>query len=151
MRRISLPGEDLYTLGPRDTLEHLFAQPIANALKFTDPGGAEIAVTLESATLESLPAEHRRHVEEAIARDERLNRNRAAHLIVTDSGWGIAPESLERIFEEGYSTVSNQGRRSSGLGLAMLREHIAAFGGVCRAESTLGKGTTVHVCLPLVD
>jgi len=64
---------------------------------------------------------------------------------VTDTGSGIAPEELPRIFERFHKGSDSRG---SGLGLAISRDLVRAHGGDIRVESLLGRGTTVEVTLP---
>lgn len=64
---------------------------------------------------------------------------------VRDSGSGIAPEDLPRIFERFQKGTESRG---SGLGLAIARKLVLAHGGDIGIESALGKGTTVTVSLP---
>ena len=67
-------------------------------------------------------------------------------LVVADDGPGIEPGELDRIFAPGYSTKAS-GR---GLGLAIVRESIAALGGELEVASRLDVGTTFRIGLPLV-
>ena len=68
-------------------------------------------------------------------------------LSVKDSGPGIAPDDLRRIFEPFYTT---KGRgKGTGLGLAICRELARTLGGSIEVESEQGKGSTFTVCLPL--
>jgi len=62
-----------------------------------------------------------------------------------DSGCGIPPESIERIFEPFYTTKE----RGTGLGLAITRQIIEQHHGAISIESTPGTGTTVRVTLPI--
>ena len=64
-------------------------------------------------------------------------------LRVTDTGCGIAPADLPRIFDESFST-----RQGGGLGLPIARRIIEQHGGAIRVESTEGSGTTFTVWLP---
>jgi two-component system, OmpR family, sensor kinase len=71
-------------------------------------------------------------------------------ITVTDTGPGIPPEELERVFERFHRV---DGSRSgdcggSGLGLAIARAIIEAHGGSIRAESTPGRGATFRIQLP---
>jgi two-component system NtrC family sensor kinase len=63
----------------------------------------------------------------------------------TDSGCGIPPESIEKIFEPFYTTKE----RGTGLGLAITRQIIEQHHGEISIESTPGAGTTVRVFLPI--
>ena len=69
---------------------------------------------------------------------------------VRDSGVGIAPAHLPRIFERFYRADSARTRDSggTGLGLAIVKHLVEAHGGQVRAESTLGLGTTVSASFP---
>ncbi len=66
-------------------------------------------------------------------------------LSVTDTGAGIAPDLLPRLFDPFFSTKV----RGNGLGLAISLEIVNAHGGRIEVESTLGKGSTFRVTLPL--
>lgn len=76
---------------------------------------------------------------------------RRAELSVTDTGIGIAPEDLRRIFEPFYSTKTTPdaaGQGGTGLGLAVCRDIVEAHHGRLRAESRLGQGSTFTLILP---
>lgn len=64
---------------------------------------------------------------------------------VTDTGSGIAPEDLPRIFERFHKGRDSHG---SGLGLAIAKTLVVAHGGDIHVTSTAGEGTTVTVSLP---
>jgi CheY-like chemotaxis protein len=70
---------------------------------------------------------------------------RFAHFIVTDSGAGISPEVLRHIFEPLYTTKTS----GTGLGLALTRRIVEQHEGRIFVESEVGRGTAVHVFLPL--
>jgi signal transduction histidine kinase len=75
---------------------------------------------------------------------------RTAVLEVTDSGIGIAPEDLPRIFERFFRASKDRSRRVDGVGLGLsIAQSIAQqHGGEIQIESKLGAGTTVRVFLP---
>jgi signal transduction histidine kinase len=76
---------------------------------------------------------------------------RRAELSVADTGVGIAPGDLRRIFEPFYSTKSSPdaaGQGGTGLGLAVCRDIVEAHHGRLRAESRLGQGSTFTLILP---
>lgn len=65
-------------------------------------------------------------------------------LCIRDTGIGIAPEDLPRIFERGYTGQNGRvEKRSSGLGLYLCRSICDRLGFVIRAESEAGAGTTI--------
>jgi two-component system NtrC family sensor kinase len=68
----------------------------------------------------------------------------AVLVTVKDTGVGIAPEDLERVFEPFFTTREG----GSGLGLPITRQIVLAHGGELWLESEPGRGTTAHVRLP---
>ena len=70
-------------------------------------------------------------------------------LRITDTGIGIAPEDLPRIFEKGYTGGNGRAdRKASGIGLYLCRRICGNLGIGLRAESAVGRGTTVLLDLP---
>jgi signal transduction histidine kinase len=70
----------------------------------------------------------------------------AARVRVTDTGVGIAPDQLGRIFEFLYTTKGDQG---TGYGLTISRDIVESHNGTIEVESFPGKGSTFTVRLPL--
>lgn len=71
----------------------------------------------------------------------------AVWMTVTDTGAGIPPEKLNRIFEPFYTTKE----KGTGLGLMIVQRIIRDHGGRIELESAVGKGTTFKLWLPLLD
>lgn len=71
----------------------------------------------------------------------------ALRLEVRDSGVGIAPAHLARIFDAGFTTKAEG--EGTGLGLAIVESIIREHGGRVQVESQPGAGTRVHITLPL--
>ncbi len=69
------------------------------------------------------------------------------HLEVRDSGRGISKENLERVFDPVFSTKAEG--RGFGLGLAIVRGAVENHGGAIMIESSIGRGTSVHLYFPL--
>jgi hypothetical protein len=67
--------------------------------------------------------------------------------LITDSGKGIAPEELDRIFVP-FHTTKTQG---TGLGLPICRQLMEQHNGTIGVESRLGEGTTFIIELPVVE
>ena len=67
---------------------------------------------------------------------------------VTDTGPGIPPEDLARIFERFYKVDRARGQSGTGLGLAIARHIVEGHGGRIWAESSLGHGATFRFTLP---
>jgi two-component system phosphate regulon sensor histidine kinase PhoR len=102
---------------------------VENSVKFTPPGGSIILSLIELNNKEKP----------------------AVQLTVTDTGIGIPPEHLDRVFERFYqvdAARSGTAGRGTGLGLAIVKHAVAALGGTVQLQSTVGKGTTVTCVLP---
>jgi PAS domain S-box-containing protein len=72
---------------------------------------------------------------------------------VSDEGVGVPPEMQSRIFDR-FFRVDNTDRRmvgGAGLGLALVKEIVAAHGGRVWVESAVGKGSTFYVTLPVME
>ena len=69
---------------------------------------------------------------------------------VSDDGPGIPPKSLPHLFERFYRVDKGRSKEKggTGLGLSILKHIILLHGGVVRAESTVGEGTTIIFSLP---
>lgn len=67
-------------------------------------------------------------------------------LIVSDTGIGIAPEELPRVFERGYTGYNGRaGQRATGMGLYLCRKAAGLLGHTLRIESVQGAGTRVRI------
>jgi two-component system phosphate regulon sensor histidine kinase PhoR len=73
------------------------------------------------------------------------------HLAVTDRGEGIAPEHIHRLTERFYRVDTSRSRSlgGTGLGLSIVKHIVERHRGRLSIESEVGKGTTVHVLLPV--
>ncbi len=69
------------------------------------------------------------------------------HLVISDTGHGMSPEILKRIFEP-YFTAKKLGE-GTGMGLAVVHGIVKGHGGEITVDSKPGKGTTFHIFLPV--
>lgn len=69
-------------------------------------------------------------------------------LVISDTGLGIAPEDLPRIFEKGYTgQIGRVDKRSTGIGLYLCRRILGQLGHSISARSTPGRGTSIYIYL----
>jgi two-component system NtrC family sensor kinase len=104
------------------------------------PGELEqVFLNLVLNAVEAMPEGGTLRVSTALDDDKRLK------VEVTDTGHGIPPEHLDRIFEPFFST---KGEKGTGLGLSVSHGVIERHGGEIAVHSEMGKGTTFTVWLP---
>ena len=145
---LTLPDGDAATIefvSDRRLLTLALKNLVENAVKYTPPGGG-VAMTAERHDLPDDAAELHRHLTD-----------RPYHEIVfrvSDTGVGIAPDQIGRVFERFYQidparTGTNAAAgRGTGLGLSIVKHAATALGGGVRVESELGKGSTFTLTLP---
>jgi signal transduction histidine kinase len=118
------PPGMLPVTGDGDRLVQVFTNLLANAIAHTPAGGN---VSLRARQME----------------------DGGVAVAVTDTGEGIPPKALPRIFERFYrADKARQRGRGAGLGLAITKEIVEAHGGTVVAESVLGLGSKFTVQLP---
>ena len=112
-------------LGDSERIEQVFMNIIANAIKYTPEKGT---VAIQASATEEL-----------------------IRVTVSDTGIGIPKKDVARLFERFYRVDKARTRESggTGLGLAIAQEIVAHHGGKIEVDSTVGKGTTMTVLLPL--
>jgi PAS domain S-box-containing protein len=115
--------------------------PVKNVTATIDPYQiAEVMSNILTNAAQAIPVENAGSVTVSAGAEDGLLRIR-----VSDTGVGIDPESLPRVFEPFFTSKS----KGTGLGLSLCRELVALHNGSIEIESELGKGTTVTVNLPL--
>lgn len=127
-KRIDLDLGDLNRVVLTDDkwLGFVIEQVISNALKYTSSGN--ISVFLEG-THEEPP-----------------------FLVIADTGWGIAPWDLPRVFEKGFTGYGGRlDQRSTGIGLYLCRLIVQKLSHTILIESVVGQGTKVKIGLDSVD
>ncbi|MFL5637329.1 MAG: ATP-binding protein [Gemmatimonadaceae bacterium] len=108
----------------RTALEQILVNLVENAVRHTPEGGR--------ITIETEPARN------------------GSIVLVRDTGSGIAPGHLPRIFERFYRADAGRSREAggTGLGLAIVKHLVEAHGGYVTAESVLGSGTVIRIVFP---
>ena len=106
-------------------VEQVFINLIDNAIKYTEKGG--ITITL-------------------------VHRDACIQIEVQDTGIGIPPEHLTRIFERFYVVDASRSRQlgGTGLGLSIVKHIVLLHNGSINVTSSPGKGTTFTIVLPLI-
>ncbi|KAH7246104.1 hypothetical protein BKA59DRAFT_187191 [Fusarium tricinctum] len=102
-----------------------------NALKYTQNGTITISLT-----------------QKPLYPDHPNNNRRLVHIVVTDTGQGIAPDFLRNDLFKPFSQ-ENHLSNGTGLGLSLVKKIVASMGGKISIESEVNKGTTATVTLPL--
>lgn len=121
---VSIPDEPISIVGDPVRMHQLIANLVTNAIKFTEPTG---------------------HIEVALRSDAD-----SALLSVRDTGIGIAPEMLDRIFEP-FAQAALAPPHGLGLGLSVVKQVAQLHGGKITASSDgVGKGSEFTVRLPRV-
>ncbi len=139
-------------LGSRIRLELSLAEP--EIMVPIDPAGLErvllnLAANARNAMPEGGTLRLRSRAMTRAAPDGGTPARRSARIEVADSGSGIAPEILPRIFAPRVTTRG--GRGGHGLGLAAARAIIRRAGGWISVESTSGQGTSFSIDLPCME
>lgn len=103
---------------------------MSNAIKFTNKGGAVLIGVLRNS---DDPTEQK--------------------FFVRDSGVGMTPEVMEKIFKVGgaKSTTGTGGESGTGLGLILCKDFVEMHGGKLSVDSEVGKGTTFYFTIPKKD
>lgn len=117
--------EPIIVLGNPDYLHNALYVLVDNAIKYTPPGG---------------------HVRISLDKFDRW-----ARATVADDGMGISPEDLPHIFERFYRARGARRKGGTGLGLSIAQWVAHEHGGQITVDSTLGKGSTFVLWLPVYE
>ncbi|MDY0020366.1 MAG: response regulator [Anaerolineae bacterium] len=122
------PGIPMTLVGDVTRVRQILTNLLSNAVKFTEEG--EIHVTVDAEPIETATSET--WVE--------------LHFAVKDTGIGIPPDRIGRLFRSFSQAESSTTRRygGTGLGLAISRQLAELLGGNMWVESTIGQGSTFH-------
>jgi len=111
---------------------------ISNAVKFTPTGGQIVIRAVRKSMLLS-------------GTGESQGEREAVWIAVSDNGIGIAPHDVQRLFTEFSQVDASHSRRyeGTGLGLALCKRFVEVLGGQIGVESTLDRGSTFWLVLPV--
>lgn len=120
------PAPFPHVLADPDCLRQILDNLLGNAMKFTDVGGIELRLALED-----------------------VERSPTLLLEVIDSGIGIGPNQMARLFQPFTQADAGRERGGSGLGLSICRELARAMGGDLDAHSVHGRGSRFILRVPV--
>jgi two-component system phosphate regulon sensor histidine kinase PhoR len=122
---IAPDGQEVFA--DRTALRQVLSNLLENAIRHTKGGTVTVATALAGEA-----------------------KRRGVFVSVSDTGAGIAPDHLPRIFERFYRADTGRAREAggTGLGLAIVRHLVDAHGGSVEASSTIGVGTTIKAFFP---
>jgi signal transduction histidine kinase len=118
--RLETEGQVPLVVADKDSLRSVFTNLLINSLEAIDGGGGTVGIKLIAAS-------------------------DSARVEISDTGRGIAPEDIAKIFEPYYSTKET----GTGLGLAIVKKAIDDHGGSISVSSKEGSGTTFVIVLPV--
>jgi signal transduction histidine kinase len=118
---VETDGEVSPVVADAESLRSALTNLIINGLQSMDGSGGRIAIRLSNE-----------------------DQGRRARIDVTDTGRGIAPEDISKVFEPYYSTKET----GTGLGLAIVRKAVDDHQGTISVKSKVGEGTTFTITLP---
>ncbi len=130
---------DRPVLGDPTQIHQIIMNLCTNAYHAMQPAGGVLGIDLETVDLEDTAA----------YASFDLSPGSYLRLTVSDTGTGIRPAILDRIFEPYFTTKDKS--KGTGLGLAVVHGIVKGHGGAISVESTLGEGTCFTVVLPVCD
>ncbi len=136
---LALPADLPAVLGDEGELEQVFTNLIDNAIKYGRQGGK---VRVEARVLDRVPA-----------RAGWPGNATPVAIAITDEGPGISREHLPRLTERFYrvDTARSRDMGGTGLGLAIVKHIVNRHRGAMTIDSTVGKGTTFTIYLPMAE
>ncbi len=128
------PDLPRYVRSDQVKLRQILINLLNNAIKFTEEGGVSVRVCTDSKLLGADgEGEHRQ---------ERVGSQQQIYCEVEDTGAGIAPEELDKLFQAFMQTSSGKNaQEGTGLGLAISRQFVQLMGGDITVSSKVGIGT----------
>ena len=153
----SAQEEDFAILGDENQIARLFTNIVSNAISYTSSLG-RVDIVLSRITKSK---ENWLGIKQNLTQNLAQNLTKSNHFMIPllqvtikDTGIGIPPLELERIFDRFYrvdTARSHQGNSSSGLGLAIARTIIQNHQGEITVTSVPNQGTTFMITLPSIN
>ncbi len=133
--------EEIEVYCDRDMVEKILTNLLSNAFKFT-PEGGRVEVQLSSS-----PVDATANLREGVSGGG----GGWFELSVSDTGIGIPPDQLDKVFDRFFQVDASQTREheGSGIGLALVKELVDLHHGTIQVHSEVGRGTSFTVRLPL--
>lgn len=132
-------AEDGYVLADSTSLHQVIMNLCANAAQAMEERGGTLTIGLDRSVLG----------EEDLAGKPGLAPGPYFSISVGDTGTGMAPDTLSRIFDPYFTTKAPE--KGTGLGLSVVDGIVKSHGGAISVKSELGKGSTFTVLLPEVE
>ncbi len=123
-------------------IRQVFLNLLKNAVEATPPGGT---ITIKTGKYKAKGKRQKEDADGTLASGPRPPEVEGVEISVQDTGLGIAPENLPRIFDLFFTTKAS----GSGLGLPICRKIIEDHGGKITARSERGKGSCFTILLPV--
>lgn len=135
----SLPDTDVIILADPVQIDQTLINICTNASQSMEETGGNLTINVENVDLDS----------EAAGRYPDLSAGNYLIIAISDTGSGIDPENIDRIFDP-YFTTKEFGK-GSGMGLTVVHGIVKNHGGAITVDSEPGKGATFTILLPVVD
>ncbi|THB72058.1 MAG: response regulator [Desulfobulbaceae bacterium] len=124
-------------MGSAPQIHRILMNLCTNGAQAMEEAGGTLSVSLADRTINA----------EAANEQQSLKSGNYIELKVSDTGHGIKPDHLDKVFEP-YFTTKGPGE-GSGMGLAMVHSLVETYGGKIFVQSNLGEGTTFTIYLPI--
>ena len=122
---LNLDIHDYFISGNKEMLNQVWLNLLDNAIKFSLPQGI-IEVRMKE-------------------------QNDSIIVTITDTGCGITKDSLPKIFDKFYQEDASHGTMGNGLGLSIVHKIVTLHKGTIKCESTISKGTSFTISLPIKE
>jgi two-component system sensor histidine kinase/response regulator len=119
-------SSNLTVFADKNMLDTVIRNLLSNAIKFT-PINGKVEIALENNNTET-----------------------EIEVSISDTGVGINPQDIEKLFriDISHTTIGTGAEKGTGLGLILCKEFVEKNGGTIRVESEIGKGSRFYICLP---